>query len=173
MSDFSWPLHYFERAFRPPCVQDDGYVLTRLRESLETVESVPRAHHSQADFRKVPGWLELRLAPLQDSTKWEVFTMDDGTKALIISGVWIHPQAPAILRLHRTVDGSVMDTTFEVIRLYHTAILIAVSHNVGIPLACAFRPKESIELYDSFYTAFDDLGINIPSPPFLPAPCAP
>jgi hypothetical protein len=54
-----------------------------------------------------------------------------------------------------------MDTTFKVIRIYHTAILIAVSHNVGIPLAYAFGPKESIELYDSFYTAFDVFDINI------------
>jgi hypothetical protein len=54
-----------------------------------------------------------------------------------------------------------MDTTLEVIRLYHTAIHIAVLHNVGIPVACAFGSKEWIELYNSFYAAFDELSINI------------
>jgi hypothetical protein len=54
-----------------------------------------------------------------------------------------------------------MDTTFTGIRQYRAAILMAVSHNVGIPLALSFGPKEDVVLYNSFYTAFDELGINI------------
>jgi hypothetical protein len=158
--DFGWPLLHFVKAFRPDDEHRDPYILARLRESLALVKRVSRPNHSARDFREVPGWLELRVAPLQDSEKWERYQMDDGTWVSIISGIWIHPQAPSIMT-RNSVDGLVMDTTFEVIRLYHTAILIAVSHNVGIPLAYAFGPKESIELYDSFYTAFDDLGINL------------
>jgi hypothetical protein len=48
-----------------------------------------------------------------------------------------------------------MDTTFRVIRQYYTAILIAVSCNVGIPLAISFGLRESIELYDTVYQIFD------------------
>jgi hypothetical protein len=45
---------------------------------------------------------------------------------------------------------------------YYTAILVAVIHNVGIPLAISFGPKENIELYDTFYRVFnDEFHINI------------
>jgi hypothetical protein len=59
------------------------------------------------------------------------------------------------------IDGLVMDTPFTVIRLYHTAVLVAISHKVGIPLAIAFGRKESILLYDKFYAFFDNIGINL------------
>jgi hypothetical protein len=59
------------------------------------------------------------------------------------------------------IDGLIMDTTFTVIRLYHTAVLVAVSHNVGIPLAVSFGKSESVELYDKFYTWFDKFGIKL------------
>jgi hypothetical protein len=54
-----------------------------------------------------------------------------------------------------------MDTPFKVIRQYHTAALVSVSHNVGIPLGVAFAPKESVELYDRFYTFFDEHAVNL------------
>jgi hypothetical protein len=54
-----------------------------------------------------------------------------------------------------------MATTFMVMRQYRAAILMAVSHNVGIPLALSFGPKEDIALYDLLYMAFDSLGVNI------------
>jgi hypothetical protein len=38
---------------------------------------------------------------------------------------------------------------------YYPAILVAVSHNVEIPLAISFSPHELIELYNTFRQHFD------------------
>jgi hypothetical protein len=64
--------------------------------------------------------------------------------------------------VNNEIDGLILDTTFKVIRQYHTAILLAIIHNVGLPLGFSFGPQESIDLYDHFYTTFrDELGINL------------
>jgi hypothetical protein len=40
--------------------------------------------------------------------------------------------------------------------------LVAVRHNVGIPLAISFGPRETVELYDTFYRVFQgEFGINL------------
>jgi hypothetical protein len=58
--------------------------------------------------------------------------------------------------------SSILDTTFKVIRQYHTATLLAIIHTVGLPLGFSFGHQESIDLYDHFYTTFrDELGINL------------
>jgi hypothetical protein len=59
------------------------------------------------------------------------------------------------------IDGLTMDTTFRVIRLYHTAVLMAVSHNVGIPPGVSFGPRESFDLYDRWYAFFDKHGVDL------------
>jgi hypothetical protein len=60
------------------------------------------------------------------------------------------------------IDGLIMDTTFRVMSRYYTAILVAVVHNVGIPLAISFGPKEDIELYDTCYQVFNaEFHINL------------
>jgi hypothetical protein len=38
---------------------------------------------------------------------------------------------------------------------------MAVSHNVGIPLGVSFGPKESLDIYDCFYTFFDQHNIDL------------
>ena len=48
-----------------------------------------------------------------------------------------------------------MDSTWKTISGYVTSILMASICNVGIPLAFAFGPSESKELYDMFYSSFD------------------
>jgi hypothetical protein len=57
--------------------------------------------------------------------------------------------------LDNEIDGLIMDTTFRVMRQYYTAILGAASHNVGIPLAISFGPRESVEPYYTFYQVFN------------------
>jgi hypothetical protein len=48
-----------------------------------------------------------------------------------------------------------MDTTFRVMRQYYCAILVAFCHNVGIPLAVSFGPRESVEIDNTFYQVFE------------------
>jgi hypothetical protein len=64
--------------------------------------------------------------------------------------------------VNNDIDEFILDTTFKVIRQYHTAILLAIIQNVGLPLGFSFGPQESIDLYDHFYTTFrDELGIDL------------
>jgi hypothetical protein len=79
----------------------------------------------------------------------------------VLSGVWLSALAAAAL-VNNKIDGLILDTTFKMIRQYHTAILLTIIHNVGLPLCFAFGPHESIDLYDHFYTTFrDELGIDL------------
>jgi hypothetical protein len=79
----------------------------------------------------------------------------------VLSDVWLSALAAAVL-VNNEIDGFILDTTFKVIRQHHTAILLFIIHNVGLPLAFAFGPQESINLYDHFYTTFrDERGIDL------------
>jgi hypothetical protein len=104
-----------------------------------------RVDHSAEGFLKVPGWLCLRLSKSGTDQKREEW-IHEGEKRWIVSGFWIHPKAVSILRDGNEIDGVIMDTTFTVMRQYHAAILMAVSHNVGIPLALSFGPKKMLRI---------------------------
>jgi hypothetical protein len=55
-----------------------------------------------------------------------------------------------------------MDTTWTVLRLYVTALLIAVSRTGAVALAFAFGRIESAELYELFWTLFhEELHIEL------------
>jgi hypothetical protein len=86
--------------------------------------------------------------------------LEDSQELSVVSGCWIHPWAVSMMQQNE-IDGLIMDTTFRVIRLYHTAVLIAVSHNVGIPIGVSFGPKESLDIYDRVYAFFDKHGVDL------------
>jgi hypothetical protein len=45
---------------------------------------------------------------------------------------------------------------------YHTAVLLAVSRGMGMPLTRSFAPNESFAFYDRFSTFFrENLGIEL------------
>jgi hypothetical protein len=73
----------------------------------------------------------------------------------VLSGVWSSALAPAAL-VNNEINGLILDTMFKAIRQYHTAILLAIIQNVGLPLGFSFGQQESIEVYDHFYTTFRD-----------------
>jgi hypothetical protein len=111
-------------------------------------------------FLTVPGWFCLRLSEIGMGQKRERWT-HEGRTCSIVSGFWVHPKAVSVLRDGNEIDGMIMDTTFTVMRQYRTAILMAVSRQVGIPLVLSFGPKEDISLDNSFYAPFDQPGIDI------------
>jgi hypothetical protein len=78
----------------------------------------------------------------------------------MLSDVWLSALTADAL-VNNEIDGLILDIMFKVIRQCHTAILLAIIHNVGLPLRFSFGPQESIDLYDHFYTTFrDELGID-------------
>jgi hypothetical protein len=159
-SHFSRPMRHFVRNFPREHIHEAGYTLNRLQDALHVTRTKERADHSAKAFLNLPGWLCLRLSKneiCQNQEEW----IHEGEKQWIVSGFWFHPKAVSMLTEGNEIDGIIMDTTFTVMRQDHAAILMAVSHNVGIPLALSFGYKEDVALDDSFYTAFDSLGVNI------------
>jgi hypothetical protein len=111
---------------------------------LQVVQTVPRPNHPPHDFLSLPELLGLNLAPLSFGDYRKSYD-HNATNYSVLSGYWVAPQARSILH-NNEIDGLIMDTPFRVMRHYYTAILVAVSHNVGIPVAISFGPRESIEL---------------------------
>jgi hypothetical protein len=79
----------------------------------------------------------------------------------VLSGVWLSALAAGAL-VKNEIDGLILDRTFKVNRQYHTAILLAIIHNAGLPLGFSFGQQELIDLCDHFCTTFrDELGIDL------------
>jgi hypothetical protein len=73
----------------------------------------------------------------------------------VLSGVWLSALGVATFA-NNELDGLILDTTFNVIRQYHPAILLAIIVNVRLPLVFSVALPESIELYDHFQITFRD-----------------
>jgi hypothetical protein len=158
--EFSWPARYFAQRLPVDSFRLAIPVLEMLRSSLEVIRTVPASNHSADDFLALPGLLGLNLAVRLSDERLEPYEYKKQTYS-ILSGYWVSPLAESILR-ENEIDGLIMDTTFRVMRQYYTAILVAVRHNVGIPLAISFGPRESVELYNTFYEVFDhEFHINL------------
>jgi hypothetical protein len=159
-ADFSRAMRNFVRHFPMEYIGEPECIVARLHDALEVTKTKDQKDHSATAFLSVPGWLCLRLGEAKQYDGRERY-IHEGNQHAILSGYWVHGKAPSILTTDNQIDGLIMDTTFKVLRLYYTAILVAVSHNVGIPLAFSFGSHENIALYDSFYTAFSSLGIDL------------
>jgi hypothetical protein len=120
---------------------------------LQVLQTILPSNHSPHDILSLPGLLGLNLVPPSFGGYLESYD-HNGPKYSILPGYWVAPQMRSIL-LNNEIDERIMDTTFRVMRQYYIAILVAVSHSVGIPLVISFGPRESIELDDIFYQAFD------------------
>jgi hypothetical protein len=81
----------------------------------------------------------------------------------IMSGWFINPDAPGILhnRVQNQIAGFMMDTTWEIMPFYVTAILVAMARNTTISLGFAFGPVESKEVYEQIYTGFAEYGVPL------------
>jgi hypothetical protein len=90
--------------------------------------------------------------------------VSDGLKYSNMGGIYVHPAAASIIhhKEENHIAGLIMDTTWTVMRLYVTAILVAISRNTAIPLAFSFGASETTELYRNFYQLFQKrYGISI------------
>jgi hypothetical protein len=160
--DFSWPMRYFVQKLPLQLLLGfEIFPFEQLLMSLRVLQKVPAPSHSQVDFLALPGLLGLNLSePSSRDKRLQSFTHSDHEWS-ILSGYWVSPFAESILRDHE-IDGLIMDTTFRVMSRYYTAILVAVIHNVGVPLAISFGPRETVELYDTFYQVFNaEFGVDL------------
>jgi hypothetical protein len=158
--EFSGPMRYFAQKFPLQRGQYREPTLEILLASLQVMQTIPAPNHSPQDFLGLPGLLGLDIAPPSFGERLQTYTYQDKAYS-ILSGYWVSPLAKSIIEGNE-IDGLIMDTTFRVMSQYYTAILVAVSHNVGIPLAISFGSSESIELYDTFYRVFEtEFGIKL------------
>ena len=85
-----------------------------------------------------------------------------GRRYYIIGGVYISPFAKSILQSGDTVKGILLDTTWKVMPMYVTSIIMAATMNIGIPLGFAFGSGEDKKLYEKHFEAFSQqTGINL------------
>jgi hypothetical protein len=118
---------------------------------------------NQDAFKNYGGYLELFLEKRHPNDKMESW-VSDGLEYSIMGGIYVHPAAASIIKNkeQNRISGLMMDTTWTVIRLYVTSILVAISRNTAIPLAFTFGPSETSELYRHFYQTFQKrYGISI------------
>jgi hypothetical protein len=142
------------------CRFPDQNLYKSLSEAIQSTKCAQSEHSSQTDFHARPGRLVLYLAVSQPYDNRHRVNHNDFEYSALL-GVWLSVLVAAAL-VNNEIDGLILDTTFKMIRQYHTAILLAVIHNVGLPLDFSFGPQESIGLYDHFYTTVrDELGIDL------------
>jgi hypothetical protein len=79
----------------------------------------------------------------------------EGVKCSIMSGCYRHPLAPSILTNRR------LDTTWKVLRVYDTAVIVAVSHGTSIPSGFSFCPVECFKIYETLRGAFLHFGVEL------------
>jgi hypothetical protein len=137
----------------------DIYKRAYLAQLFQNLRPAPSACTLNYEaFQKYGGYLVLDLQQRRRGDDKPAF-MDPTTQTMgsITGGCYVHPWAASILRNPENhIDGLIMDTTWTVLRQFVTAIIVAVSHNTAIPLAFAFGPIECSELYEHFWTVFNE-----------------
>lgn len=139
---------------KPLLEYDDLWISAKKKTSC--VNSLETFLHSTI------GFLHITLMPYNDNNKFESVIID-GTKYSIINGIYIAPYSESLFLANQSdIDGILMDTTWKVISKYVTSILMAESHNVGIPVAFVFGKAEDKELYSIFIDKFNEiLNVNL------------
>jgi hypothetical protein len=132
--------------------------------ALQQILQPPRltGREIRADTLKqfISGHLRLYISLPSPDDEFELIH-SQGESYSILHGWYIAPWARDILTKN-SIDGLLLDTTWRVMRDYVTVILMAVLYNVGIPIALAFGPGETTELYEQIYEAFQNrFGIDL------------
>jgi hypothetical protein len=109
--------------------------------------------------------MKLWLKPRWSHDYLELLVDDEGEFS-IINGCSVDRRAPSILqnRDQNRISCVMLDTTWTFLGQYVTAILVAVSRNMAITLAVAFGHVEDFELYEQFWSVFQEhFGIDLSS----------
>jgi hypothetical protein len=132
------------------CRFPDQNLYKALSEAIQLTKCPQSEHSSQTDFLARPGQLVLYLAvPQPDDNRHRVKHNDFGYS--VLSGVWLSALTAAAI-VNNEIDGLILEIMFKVIRQYHTAMLLAIIQNVGLPLGFSFGSRSRltymIRLYD-------------------------
>jgi hypothetical protein len=149
-------LRLTKQLIRARLPQDPNTVFLFVLDRMFSIHRTPTpAHTFQSFARSVPGYLHFNLIIRRPGDQFEPFHSEVADYS-IVSGYYLTPWAKSIIQ-DNPIDGIVLDTTWTVMREYVTALLMAVFYNVGIPIAFAWGPAETRELYEMFYGGFQKL----------------
>lgn len=128
--------------------------ISRSKKSINSLDELKKTIH---------GFLSLDIQ--ESSYKRNLETIfHNGKTFYITGGIYISPFAQSILKAGDLVKGLLLDTTWKVMPLYVTSILMASSMNIGIPLGFAFGNSEDKTLYERHFKAFSEkTGIKLGS----------
>jgi hypothetical protein len=91
---------------------------------------------------------------------FEPVNRPDGTYP-ILQGSCMSPLTCSVLQ-NNQIDGLLLDTRWKGFRGHVTTFLMAVDHNVGIPIGLAFGIAETADLYEQLYSAFSQrFGLDL------------
>jgi hypothetical protein len=156
---FTAPL--FREDLSRHVLADEQPILERLRDALYLIRKHSNRNYTMDPFLTRPGIFGLSLVDPRSECDQRLRYEQSGRAYSMGSGFWTEPRAKVTLDNH-AIDGLIMDTTFKVLNQFHTAILIAVSYTVGLPLALSFGPHDTIELDGRFYAVLlQDFQIDL------------
>lgn len=110
---------------------------------------------------KIHGYLSIDIQKCATKRKLESIKYN-GIDYYIIGGVYISPFAKSILMSGDIIKGLLLDTTWKVMPMYVTSIIMASTMNIGIPIGLAFGSCEDKSLYERHFKAFSEqCGIEL------------
>jgi hypothetical protein len=136
--------------------QNPNRIFLFVLDRMFSIHRAPTLEHVFQSFpRSVPGYLHFNLGIRCPDDPFEAFQTAIAEDS-IMSGFYVTPWARCVIQ-DNAVDGIVLDTTWTLMRECVTAFFMAVFCNVGIPIAFAWGPAETRELYKMFDGSFQNL----------------
>ena len=160
--DFSNIFHFFAKKIDKigiPSIYDTA----SIKEYIELFCVATKMPVSSLDALKslIHGYIQFDIQ--QISSKRRLASINhDGKRYYIKGGIYISPFAKAIITSGDCIKGLLLDTTWKIMPMYVTSIIMASSMNVGIPLGFSFGSGEDKTLYQRHFAAFSEqLGVDI------------
>ena len=160
--DFSNILHFFVKKIMKIGLRND-IDTSSLHEYFNIF--VAPAKKSITSFEvlkeRISGYLNLDIQ--QSTTRKRLATIvKEGQRYYIIGGVYLSPFAKSIIDSGDFIKGLLLDTTWKVMPMYVTSIIMGSAMNIGIPLGFAFGSGEDKSLYARHFQAFaEQMGIDL------------
>ena len=152
--DFSSVFHYFIKkmiafgiSFNDDTSSLHEYHELFIKKEYESINSIVKLKE------KIHGYLQLYIQEAT-SRKNLAFIERNERKYYILGGIYISPFSKSLLNDCGKINGIQLDTTWKIIPMYVTSILMSCTLNTGIPLGFAFGSGEDKQLYSKHFDAF-------------------
>lgn len=160
--DFSNIFHYFAKNFTKMGLNNNADTFSILEYVSIFCESKQKSVNSLQSLKaNLHGYIKFDIQESSQKRKL-VQISHEGKRYYVLGGVYISPLAKSILQAGDTIKGILLDTTWRVMPMYVTSIIMGASMNIGIPLGFSFGSTEDKKLYEKHFAAFEEqTGINL------------